>query len=156
VEDCWPSPSAELQYIAGLHADETVLSLAEELGMPLSAETVEGAAAPGRVTVLEYLVEERHCSLPRDVESSASYSGNIDVLKYLVKRGCEFSWAAYSGAASFGHLPALQYILSTLECFCGQQPEEPDERCGLCEWIANSSIYDAARGGNIEMMQWLQ
>jgi hypothetical protein len=96
VEDCWSSPSAELQYIAGLHADETVLSLAEELGMPLSAEPVEGAAASGRVTVLEYLVEERHCSLPRDVESSASYSGNIDVLKYLVKRGCEFRCAAFT------------------------------------------------------------
>jgi hypothetical protein len=60
-DDTWLPPSAVLQYIAGLHADEAVLSLAKELGMPLSGKTVKGAAASGRVSVLEYLIQQQRC-----------------------------------------------------------------------------------------------
>jgi hypothetical protein len=155
--DCWePSPLSKLQYSAGLHADKAVLSLAEELGMPLGPEVVNGAAASGRVSMLRHLARERHCALPRNIGYSAAHSGNIDMLKYVVKHRRKFTPYACSNAARVGRLPALQYILSTLQCTCDEQPYGPDERCDLCEWITDSSIYDAATGGTIEMLQWLQ
>jgi hypothetical protein len=155
-EDWRPSSSSELQYIAGLHADEAVLSLAEELGMPLSSEVVKGVAASGRVKLLKHLIEERQCAMPRNTVCSAAYSDSIDVLKYVAERGCMFTAYSCSDAARFGRLHALQHILSTLQCTCDQQPHGLDERCDSCEWIAESSVHDAAMSGNIEVLQWLQ
>jgi hypothetical protein len=155
-DDIGPSAADELQFIAGLHAHQATLSVAEELGMPLSVHVVRGAAASGRVRVLACLIEERQCEVPDGVETSAARSGSIDMLKYVEKHGCVFTRYALCSAASCGHLPALQYILSAMKCTCEQHPMEHDERCKVCRWIATFSLCDAAESGNIEMLKWLQ
>jgi hypothetical protein len=142
-----------IQRIAGLHADVGTLSLAAEFGMALSDSTVEGAVCSGRTSVVQYLIQERHCALPWNAARSAADSGDIDMLICVRQNGLTFPRSTCARAASAGQLPALQYMLSTPVCTC-----EPavTRACELCSWLVHSSLVDAAGSGNIDTVKWLQ
>jgi hypothetical protein len=156
-----------ITYIAGLCADVSTLLLAAQAGMSLT-ETIEGAVCSGRVTVVDFLLQQQHRKL-RDVDALgyAAQCGNIDILKCLEKHGYKLTTSSCSKAASAGQLAALQYILSTLQCSCelandvsadGSEDDSDDEHllCEFCDWIQIRSMECAASSGNIELLQWLQ
>jgi hypothetical protein len=143
----------KLQYHAGLYADVPTLSMAEELGLALSGATVSGAAKSGRVSTVNYLIQERDCELPLDAETVAAKNGDIDMLECLKQNGLVFTGDTCSSAAAAGQLPTLKYVMSALECTCELLP---DATCGPCDWIGDGSLHDAVKSGNIEMVKWLQ
>jgi hypothetical protein len=143
-----------LQYIAGWHAAVPVLSLAaDKHGMLLSSETVRGAIESGRVNVVDYLIQDRHCELPVDADHYTARAGDVNMLQCLRKHGCVFKWHTCSLAATAGHLRALKYLWSAAHCTCAL---EGVAHCTLCNWKAQSSLTAAAQCGSIEMAQWLQ
>jgi hypothetical protein len=113
----------KLQYCAGLYADVPTLAEAEELGMTLTGATVYGAAESGRVSTVNYLIQERECVLPLDAEIESAKNGDIDMLKCLEQNGLVFNGDTCSSAAAAGQLPTLKYILSALECTCELLPD---------------------------------
>jgi hypothetical protein len=139
-----------MQYIAGLYASIPTLELAEELGMTFCNSVVDGAADFGRVSIVNYLLQGRQ-HLVRGVDGyRAAQNGDADMLKCLTQNGCMFTSSTCNTAATSGQLLALQYILSTLDCTCN------NVRCERCDWLTHSAIQEAALGGNIEMVNWLQ
>jgi hypothetical protein len=119
--------------------------------MPLSGQTVKGAAASGRVRIITYLIQRQRCQLPSRVDAPAAYSGSVDKLQFVRENGCMFSYCTCRSAARFGQMHALRYVMSTLACTCDQQSEEPADRCDLCEWIAASSISQRSRSVHAQL-----
>jgi hypothetical protein len=139
--------SVTLQYIAGRHADVPTLSLAEQLGMTVDDDTVCGAADSGHESIVNHLIQERHCAIPCDAGDCAAETGNVDMLRCLRQNGYTFTRDTCSLAAAAGHLAVLQYILHSLEV---------DDRQVISDWFSLFSVASAAHSGNIEMVQWLQ
>jgi hypothetical protein len=143
-----------LQYLSGLYADVATLSSAEELGLTLGDETVRGAADAGRVTIFNYLVQERQCTVPDDAGGYTAQRGNMRMLQCLQSNEYEFTRSMCKRAAVAGQLPALQYMLTdALNCTCMSAPVAD---CGICFWLRHVSLCDAAESGSVEMVQWLQ
>jgi hypothetical protein len=111
-----------LPYIAGRYADQATLLLAQELGMSLSANVVRGAASSGRVSVFNYLVQDRYCAVPYGVDFHAAQCGDVDMLKCLKENGCQFTDDTCRAAATAGQLSSFQYILNTRLSNCELSP----------------------------------
>jgi hypothetical protein len=139
-----------MQYIAGMYASIPTLELAEELDMTFCNSVVNGAADSGRVSIVNHLLQGRQ-HLVRGVDGyRAAQNGDVDMLKSLTQNGCMFTSSTCNTAATSGQLLALQYILSTLDCTCN------NASCERYDWLTHSAIQEAALGGNIEMVNWLQ
>jgi hypothetical protein len=143
----------QLEFTAGLYADVPSLMLAEALGLTLSTALVNGTAASGHGDVFEYLTQEQHCAVPSSAANCAARSGNMGVLKCLAKDKYEFNGRTYNEATSNGHLPALQFLLSLVNCSCEQMR---NDRCRRCVWASSSGMRCAVESGCVAIVQWLQ
>jgi hypothetical protein len=143
----------DMQFIAGLCADVPTLRLAEDLGMALSASTVKGAACSDRASIVQYLIGVGQCSGDSSVAEYAVHSGNVDILKGLRRNNFEFYSRCCTEAATAGQLGALQFVLSFLSCACSSGT---DGLCALCGSLKHVTLPAVAKGGYIEIVQWLQ
>jgi hypothetical protein len=130
----------DVQWIAGLHADLDTLATLRELGMPLSGVVIQAVAFSGRLAVLQQLLSNQHCPRPPDLSQNAAQSGNISMLKWLrAESWCVLDEKACAAAARAGQLATLQYL-----CSIG------------CKLRGDRTAIDAAIGGSIEVVDWLQ
>jgi hypothetical protein len=134
------SKNEQLQVIAGAYADTLTLAALRELGMPLSERVVNAAAQSGRLGILQHLLLDRRCPVPSELSYYAARSGSVNMLRWLRARTmCELDYSTCQGAASAGHLAALKYL-----------------RRKRCEWDNDNVACVAARGGSIEVIEWLR
>jgi hypothetical protein len=129
-----------MQVIAGGLADTQTFAALRELGMPLSESVILAAAQSGCLNLLQQLLIEQQCPRPAFLSYYAARSGNIGMLNWL-KAGalCELNQTTCSGAASAGQLTALRHL-----------------RNEGCDWDVDTVAQYAARGGSVEMVEWLQ
>jgi hypothetical protein len=131
---------ADIQVISGLHADIPTLGALQDLGMPFTDILVEGAARSGRLDILQHLITDQQCPVPRLISHYAARSGSISMLDWLrAEDRCVFDDYTCAGAACDGHIAALQHLRS----------------CG-CDWENEYIACQAASGGSIELVEWLR
>jgi hypothetical protein len=80
-----------LDYFAGVHADQSTLQAAHELGLiRYSSDVLAGAARAGNLVKVMWLHEEQHCELgdhDQLFDESAVLGGSIAVLDWLKQQG---------------------------------------------------------------------
>jgi hypothetical protein len=104
---------ADIQFISGLHADIPALGALQDLGMLFTDVLVEGAARSGRLNILQHLIREQQCPVPRMLSHHAARSGSISMLDWLrAETHCVFNDFTCAGAAYGDHLAALQHLRS--------------------------------------------
>jgi Ankyrin repeats (3 copies) len=129
-----------MQVVAGGHADTQTLTALRELGMPLRDGVVLAAAQSGRLNILQYLLIEQHCPRHNYLSYYAARSGSISMLNWLEDEAlCELDQSTCTGAASAGQLAALKHLHNE-----------------GCDWDVRTIAHSAARGGSVEMGEWLQ
>jgi hypothetical protein len=128
-----------MQKIAGEHADTQTMMTLRELGTLLSQTLLKAVVLSRRLHVLQYLLVEQHCPRPKLLSHYAARSGSISMLNWLRCEGyCEFNQSTCRGAAEEGHLAALKHL-----------------RSEGCDWDVDDIARCAARGGCVEMVEWL-
>jgi hypothetical protein len=143
--ECGLQPDCEplwtpLSVSAGLHADVPTLITLCELGMPLSSRLVQAAALSGRLNILQHLMKQQQCPRLDALACYAARSGSVSMLRWLgTEGGCEFTRSTCAAAAAAGQLAALQHL-----------------RSAGCDWEEEAISCYAARGGSIELIEWLR
>jgi hypothetical protein len=158
----------DVQYQAGVHADQETLVTAHELGLiQCDSHVLNGAARSGNLTKLMWLYTEQHCERDRDEDLSmyAAMGGSIAVLDWLKQQGVTLTGLASDAAAEYGHMHVLQYLHAE-GCekgpnVCYLAAENGD--LGTLKWAfehdysrgGNPVDESAAASSNTEMMTWL-
>jgi hypothetical protein len=125
------------QIFMGQRADQGLLSLACELGMPKSSFITYGATCAGRLTTLQWLLEEKQCPLSKASIQYAATHGHINILVYYHQKKYQFDPATSISAALRGHLHVLQFLKNN----------------GYA-WHADT-CKAAGQGGHLAVLQWL-
>jgi hypothetical protein len=111
INSCGLDQSAEhFLCAAGRYADAETLAAAHALGMPYSAELMQGAAAVGALDNMIWLHTEQQCALPSDISSYAVCSGSVPVLRWLQQQGVSYDAESCRLATDRNHLSALQFL----------------------------------------------
>jgi hypothetical protein len=127
-----------LQYAAGRHASLLTLTVAHELGMPMSAHVFAGAVASGREPIVDHLYTTHQCFMADDIGHPLAKKGNITMLKYLKQRGYALSARLAINAAPAGNLRTMKYL-----------------RSEGCSWLQDTQVIGwAAHSDNLEMVSW--
>jgi hypothetical protein len=124
---------------AGWFANKPTLIAAHELGLPYSATTLCGAVRSGDVAKVMWPCTEQHCALDYpddDIGYYAGQSGSIAMLEWLKHHGVVLGKGTSDGAASGGHLSALQYLHA--------------EGCAMGFWVC----WAAADRGDLVILKW--
>jgi hypothetical protein len=156
-----------LQRAAGRWGDKATIDLVVKPGMSWYYVLV-GALLSRSVDTLQWLVEELDCPLPEAEWSlrTAAFGGCTDILAYLKQRGMTLTEDLVEYAALNGQWSALQYLrnegLEWTSATCvtaarmGHLTLLQQLRQQGCPWDADNIGIPAARGGNVQMLQWLK
>jgi hypothetical protein len=130
--------SFHFQMFMGQYADHDLLALAfDQLGLPRDGYVACAAANAGRATTVQWLLEEKHCTLQSTSSALAAVGGHLNVLIYLHKIKSPFHPNTSMRAARNGHLNILQFL----------------HAYGYA-WHADT-CKAAAHGGHLSILQWL-
>jgi Ankyrin repeat len=140
-----------LQYLAGRYADPPALRVAKELDIELNEDTLAGAIHSGRVSIVNYLIQEQHCTVYRNCGGYSARIGDVDMLQCLRRNGYAFKCYDCKTAARSEQLPALQYMMGR-----SRSSKQSNKNREVRKRVANEVLHCAASIGNIEMVQWLQ
>ncbi len=109
------------------------------IGMEVEASCA--AAAAGHVHLLEWLrTYDARSVYSSSTPYAATRAGRLDVMQWLRANGCVEGWDVWlmQSVAGAGHLALLQAL-----------------RAQGCAWDADIKCYSAARGGRLEVLQYL-
>jgi hypothetical protein len=99
-----------LHWYTGSVACRAALAEAHRLGMPLLAETLNGAALSGELSTVIWLHTEHHCEFNSGTGDYSAMGGHIEMLRWLKQQGLAFSSSTMLSAASYGHTPTCAYL----------------------------------------------
>jgi hypothetical protein len=126
-------------FAAGKYADIATLEVAHELGMKYnSMAAIEGAVHCNDVTVVQFL-HGRGCCWTNCVFSIAARRGDMELCEYLYATDCGWSMWTCEAAADSDHASILRWL------------REHD-----CPWDEDRMHTDAAEGGSVDVMLYLQ
>eukprot|EP00953_Heterococcus_sp_UTEX-ZZ885_P026450 14279-Heterococcus_DN1.PRE.2 len=146
----------------GQRADQGLLSLAFELGMPKSSFITCGATCAGRLTTLQWLLEEKQCPFSKASIQYAATHGHINILNNGYAWHADTCKAAVQG----GHLAVLQWLYEN-ECPRIPAMLKPSAagygRVDIMEWllqrdggeVAADLMINAVHTGKLSMCQFL-
>jgi hypothetical protein len=154
-------------YNAGAYADiDDLVELHEIHHMPYTEVVCRGATTSGRISKLQWLLDEQHCPEPADVDCSAVHAPTLGMLKYLKQRGWVFTADTCAAAATSDHAASvLQYLHSEGAPFDVRTITNaiPVQELPLLQWLCergcNLSKVDplAARPmGDLQTLSWLR
>jgi hypothetical protein len=158
-------PDTQSLFLVGQFADINTLSYAHRQGLRFTYRPVHGAALSGSLTKLKWLLEEKHCILAPMIGDFAARSGSIDMLLWIAEKGGILDKSTCTAAARAGHLHVLQH-LHAINCkWDANACSAAARKAHLpvlqwlhehgCAWDAATICNDAAEGGSIEMLRYL-
>jgi hypothetical protein len=101
----------QLYLCAGRHAGIDALVAAHELGLPLSADVMRGAASSRCLSKLQWLHIEQRCPLSDDITAVTARACDVEMLRWLKRAGCCFDkWTSLRGAQTGNNLHVLQFL----------------------------------------------
>jgi hypothetical protein len=138
------------------YADHDLLTLAfDQLGLPREGYVACVAVVAGRAATVQWLVEEKRCTLQSTSSALAAVNGHLQVLIYLQKIKFPFHPNTSMRAARNGHLHILQILHAHgyawhAETLVKQWLYEHE-----CPRDAAKLKHNAAATGQVHIMQWL-
>jgi hypothetical protein len=128
------------RFAAGKYADVATLQAAHELGMEYdSAATIEGAVYCNELAVVQFLRAQEGSWWTNHVYNIAARRGDMALCAYLYANQCGWSLGTCEAAASNGDSGLLRWL------------REHD-----CPWNEDSISNDAAEGGSVDALEFLQ
>jgi hypothetical protein len=98
----------KLQRMAGRSASIDVLKVAHDLGLPLTAHVMRGAAESGSIDKIQWLHTEHGCPFPADITHFAARVGDVRLLKWLKQQQGVFDKGTSMRAVEYGHQDVLE------------------------------------------------
>lgn len=159
--EVWGKRCTETQAVT-THSTPTQLRACFDMGLQVSAEPVDRAAAIGRVDLMA-VAHEKGCPFVRKASSQAARFGHLEALKYACSKGSSLSVCTANIAASNGHVHILQWLCS-IECVFNETTCYSAARRGhlhcleylrsvRCEWDV-LVCSAAARWGHFDLLRW--
>jgi hypothetical protein len=156
----------QCQYAAGKYASAATVLAAHSLGAQITTATLKGAAAAGALTRLMWLHSLQRCKLGDGISLHAAMSGSVAVLDWLAARGTGFTAVTCAMAARYNQLGALQYLRAA-GCEWGLLVTDAAAETASfetlrwarehgCPWDSATICEAAARGGSVQVLQYLQ
>jgi hypothetical protein len=156
----------QCQYAAGKYASAATVLAARALGAQVTTATLKGAAAAGALNMLMWLHSHQQCKLGDGISLHAAMSGSVAVLDWLAARGTGFTAVTCAMAARYNQLGALQYLRAA-GCEWGLLVTDAAAETASfetlrwarehgCPWDSASICEAAARGGSVQVLQYLQ
>jgi hypothetical protein len=154
-----------LQRRAGAWADVDTLLAAQELGLHVTDDYMEAAAARGRLPVLQLLYGPQGRQLPPKLSVYAAACAQIHVLSWLAQIGATFDIEVMNVAAWCGHMHMLQFLYehacvpdestAAKAAAYGRLEDLQFLRSRGCPW-ADDISNAAAASGSVPLMRWLR